>query len=472
MSISHLLNRLEQPMASNGDFVVGKYFNNPLLYVKEILGVNNVEPWQIELMTDIGKAVDDPELPRRFAVRSGHGVGKTALMSWLNKWFMTTRPDPQIVVTANTEQQLTTKTWRELAKWNQKAIDGDYFEHTATKFFMKSAPKTWFASAIPWSEKNSEAFAGTHEEHLMYQFDEASAIADIIFDVSEGAMTTPGCFWLVFGNPTRNTGRFSECWGKYRHRWKTYEVDSRNVSIADQKKISEWVEDEGEDSDFVRVRVRGLPPRSSMFEFIGQEDVENCIEYTAEGYEEFPKILGIDIARFGDDRNVIAMKQGRKIEILKTWTGLDGMQSASRIIETIQELNPELTFIDGGGVGGPVFDRVKQIIGDSVIEINFGSKATNDKKWFNKRTEMWGDLRDAMRAGLDLPDITDLKNDLLAPLYKFSPKEQIMLERKQDIKKRGLASTDYADAVALLFAESVVHKDYGFKMEPVTEWSM
>lgn len=421
----------------------------------EVLGVQKIEPWQAALLEDVKAACINPDLPRRFAVRSGHGIGKTCFMAWINKWFNSTRPDPQTVVTANTESQLSTKTWRELAKWNNLAKDGHWFEHTATKFFLKSAPKTWFASAIPWSERNSEAFAGTHEEHVLYIFDEASGIPDIIWEVSEGAMTTKGAFWFAFGNPTRNTGRFTECWGKYRHRWKTYEVDSRNVSIADQAQIQKWIDDEGEDSDFVRVRVKGQPPRTSMFEFISPEDVDKGILYQSQGHEAFPKIFGVDVARYGDDRNVIFQRQGRKSKIIKVWSGLDGMQSASHIIDAIQADSPQVTFVDDGGVGGPILDRVRAIVGESVIGINFGAAAANNVKWFNKRAEMWGEMRDALRAGLSIPDHKELRADLLGPLYMFSPKEQIKLERKEDMKKRGLASPDFADALALTYAQKV-----------------
>lgn len=443
----------------DGELLVRNYKDNPEGYVKDILKVRVIEKWQSKLLGDVAKACKDRTLSRRFAVRSGHGVGKTAVMAWLNKWFMSTRPDPQIVVTANTESQLSTKTWRELSIWNDKALDGAFFDHTATKFAMKGAEKTWFASAIPWTEHRSEAFAGTHAKSVMYQFDEASAIVPIIWEVSEGAMTTEDCWWFVFGNPTMNTGKFAECWGKYRHRWNLYEVDSREVSIADQDQIKRWIEDEGEDSDFVRVRVRGLPPRSSMLEFIGVEDYERCIKFKAEGYSSFPIILGIDVARFGDDKNVIYKRQGRKSEYIDSWSGVDGMQSASRIIKKIMEINPDVTFIDEGGVGGPILDRVRAIIGASVIGVNFGAKADDDLKWFNKRAEMWGDLRESMRQGLEIEDNSNLRSDLLGPLYFFSPKEQIKLERKEDMKKRGLASPDFADALALTFAQKVVKRE-------------
>jgi len=139
---------------------------------------------------------------------------KTALVAWLIYWFISTRPHPQIVVTSNTKSQLETKTWRELAKWHKLAINSHWFEWTATKFYYKQHPETWFAAAIPWSKERSEAFAGTHEQHVLVIFDEASLVDDSIWETTEGAMTQPGAFWCVFGNPTRNTGRFSECFKK------------------------------------------------------------------------------------------------------------------------------------------------------------------------------------------------------------------------------------------------------------------
>ena len=452
---------------------VKRYQHNPKLYVQEVLGVEKLEPWQEELLNDIEAACKDPSLPHWFAVRSGHGIGKTAFMAWIDHWFMATRPNPQIITTANTENQLNTKTWRELAKWNKTAKNGTWFEWTATRFSMKSAKDTWFSSAIPWSERNSEAFAGAHERYVLRKFDEASAIPDVIWEVSEGAhATSEPSWWFVFGNPTRNTGRFAECWGKYRHRWKTYEVDARTVSIADQEQIKRWIEDEGEDSDFVRVRVRGIPPRSSMFEFIGVEDYESSVKYKAEGYEGFPIVFGIDVARYGDDKNVIFKRQGRKTEIVKSWSGLDGMQSASHIIEEIHKHNPDIVFIDDGGVGGPILDRVRAIVGDKVIGVNFGGSSNDKVKYFNKRAEMWGDMREAMRAGLQIPEHKDLRADLLGPLYLFSPTEQIKLEKKEDMKKRGLASPDFADALALTYAQRVL-KPYtpDFDFEKVAEFA-
>ena len=252
---------------SDAALIAKTYFNDPVGYVRTILRADPDE-WQADVLRDIATN-------QRVAVASGHGIGKTAEIAWIIHWFISTRPDPQIVVTANTKNQLDSKTWRELAKWNKQALNADIFEHSATKFFLKDSPDTWFASAIPWTEHNSEAFAGTHEEHVLVLFDEASNIAQPIWDVVEGAMTTTGAKWVAFGNPTRNTGAFRECFGKFRHRWVCRQIDSRTAKMVDSKQVQQWIDDYGEDSDFVRVRVRGEFPRAGSNQFISGEDVDN-----------------------------------------------------------------------------------------------------------------------------------------------------------------------------------------------------
>ena len=443
-------NRSKKAANDDGVFVAKTYYNDPVNFVKQILKVNKIEPWQEEVLK---AAVTE----KRIAVASGHGVGKTALTSWLILWFLSTRPDPQADVTANTKSQLDTKTWRELALWKSRAMNGNWFDLTATKMALLSAPDTWFCSALAWSEHRSEAFAGTHAKHVLRIFDEASGIASTIWDVSEGAMTTEGARWLVFGNPTRNTGKFSECWGKQKHRWKTFQVDSREVSITDKNQIQEWIDDYGDDSDFVRVRVKGQFPRAGGNQFISAAAVDACSHYQAQGYDSSAIVFGVDVARFGDDQNVLCVRQGRYIYPLYKWRGLDTMQTASKIIEYYEIYKPDMVFIDGGGVGGGVVDRVKQLMPKhKVSEVNFGSSPHDNSKYFNKRAEMWGDMRDAIVAGVQLPDDMELSYELTSVEYGFSNKQQIQLEKKDDMKKRGLSSPDCSDALALTFAERVI----------------
>ncbi len=455
-----------QEVEGDGAYIARTYYKNALGYVRDVLGVKEIEPWQRDVLNDCSAGVP------RIAVGSGHGIGKTALTAWVVHWFNATRPNPQGIVTANTKNQLDSKTSRELAKWNEKALNGNWFGKTTTRFFLKDAPETWFTSFIPWTEHNSEAFAGTHEAHVIIVFDEASAIADIIWDVCEGAMTQEGALWLCFGNPTRNTGRFRECFGKFRHRWKTYCVDSREVSITNKVQIAQWIEDYGEDSDFVRVRVRGQFPRAGSNQFISLEDVEASQKYKAEGFEPLAKVFGVDVARFGDDQNVVCIRQGRKVWDLIKWRGVDTMQTAAKVVELIQEHNPDMVFVDGVGVGGGVVDRLVQLVGRSKIcEVNAGSTADSPHVYFNKRAEMWARMKDALKAGMEIPKDSELADDLVAPEYGFDPKLRIQLEKKDDMKKRGLSSPDCADSLSLTYAQNVLknrpkpRSDYAYQGE-------
>ena len=165
------------------------------------------DTWQMAVLEEMRVHIQTSTVAFRKAVASGHGVGKSALTSWIILWFLATHPHPQAVVTANTGTQLNTKTWRELAKWLQLSLYAETFAWTATKCYHRQHPATWFVAAVPWRADRPEAFAGTHEKHVLVIKDEASAIDDIIWENVEGAMTTPSAFWLAFANPTRNSGR-------------------------------------------------------------------------------------------------------------------------------------------------------------------------------------------------------------------------------------------------------------------------
>lgn len=429
------------------------------------------DEWQTEVLQDIQDNIQSAADVIREAVTSGHGVGKTALVAWLIHWFISCRADPAIVVTANTKQQLNNKTWRELAKWQKLAINGHWFEWTATQYKLRASPETWFATAVPWSKEKSEAFAGTHEKNVLMIFDEASGIPDIIWEVAEGAMTTPGSIWLVFGNPTRPTGRFRDCWGKFRKRWKQYQVDARKSRHANRSLIKEWIEDHGIDSDFVRVRVLGLFPKQGPKQFISAEVVEAAIRREIDPKNISrgqPRLMGVDVAREGDDECVIILRQGRKM-MKEIWRAneRDSMKFAGYIAEKINDWSPDTVFIDGVGLGGPVFDRLVQLGFDNVVEVHSGDKPLDEKLYFNLRGEMWGRLREWMGTA-DIPEDHKLREDLLGPEYYFDEKMRLRLEKKEDMKARGLPSPDTADALALTFAHAVpvLRQNEGVNLEP------
>lgn len=421
------------------------------------------DTWQKEQLESIRERIQaDPSgYVIRDATASGHGIGKSTETSWLILWAMSTRPHLSGVVTANTNNQLSTKTWRELALWHKRAINSHWFVWSATSFKHREHPETWAVHAIPNTEHKSEAFAGLHADHVLLLFDEASAIPDKIFEVAEGAMTTPRAMWFVFGNMTRNTGAFRECFDSQKHRWRTRQIDSRTCKKTNKVELEEWVKSYGEDSDFVRVRVRGLPPRAGDMQFIGSDTVDMAMmrELELEVYYGMPVVIGVDVARYGEDKTVIAVRAGRKLLELRKFRELDTMQVSGEVIKAILDYKPRLaaTFVDGVGLGAGVVDRLRMLNHD-VIEVNAGTKPTDDQSYFNKRVEMWDRMRRWL-GGADIPRDSDLRSSLIGIQYGFSAArgtgEVMMLEKKRDMKLRGLSSPDEGDALAMTFAEEL-----------------
>ena len=292
---------------------VGRFRFDPLGYVSfafpwgqagtSLAGESGPEPWQHDVLEKLGKGLMSPDEAVRVAVASGHGVGKSALVAWIILWALSTLPDTRGVVTANTEGQLRTKTWPELAKWLALCANKQWFNYTATSLHSSQPghDKTWRVDAITWSESNTEAIAGLHNKgkRVFALFDEASAIPEGVWETVEGALTDAGTdlIWAVFGNPTRTTGRFRECFagGRFAHRWNPQQIDSRSVSMTNKSQIATWVKDYGEDSDFVRVRVRGVFPRAGTLQFIDSERIADAIARTLEPDPTAPVIMGVDI---------------------------------------------------------------------------------------------------------------------------------------------------------------------------------
>lgn len=447
---------------------IGKYYNDPLGFVKyvycwgegELKDSIGPDLWQsvlLQKITDELKSRESDnalETALRIAVSSGHGVGKSGLVSWLVWWFLSTRPMCQIVVTANTQGQLSTKTWREANKWMRLAINRHHYVWTATKIYHTLYPEVWFASAIPWAKDNSEAFAGTHAKDVLIVFDEASAIDEAIWTVVEGALTTKGAMFFAFGNPTQTKGNFFDCFNSMSHRWTTYRVDSRNAKMANQAQILEWIADYGEDSDFVKVRIKGEFPRQSSSQFISTELVMDSWKRPIQqkDYASHPVIIGVDVARYGDDKSIIIKRQGNWVDPPLKFSGIDTMELASRVVEAFRKAgNNGVVCVDGIGVGAGVVDRLKRL-GINVIDCQSAENAYDQKTYRNRRGEYWGRMRDWLQAGGRIPNDEDLKKQLASVEYGFNNKLQIQLQTKEDMRKHGNASPDVADALAYSFA--------------------
>lgn len=433
----------------------------------ELDGAVGPEPWQVKLLTQLGEGVITTEDAVRLARTSGHGIGKSACVSWIILWAVSTFEDTKGVVTANTENQLKTKTWVELAKWYRLFIGRDLFKMTATALFSSDPEheRTWRIDMVPWSERNTEAFAGLHNQgkRILIIFDEASAIPDVIWETTEGALTDRNTqiIWCVFGNPTRNKGRFRECFGggRFAHRWRADAIDSREVSITDKKQIQKWIDDYGEDHDFVRVRVRGIFPRVDTESFISFDLASSAVERDIEP-QGGPIVLGVDVGRFGDDPSVIVARRGRQVISIELLQGNDTMLVAGKVANVFLGLGASLCMVDSGGVGGGVVDRLRQLR-IPVMEVDFGSKADginpdDGARYANKRAEIWGALRTWLKGGsipkLVTGDKITLVDELTGPGFGLNSREEILLESKKDMRRRGVPSPNVADALACTFA--------------------
>jgi len=408
----------------------------------------------------------------RMATSSGRGIGKSALVSWLVIWMLSTRIGSTTIVSANSEAQLRSVTWAEITKWLSMALHSHWFEVSATRLMpakwltelverdLKLGTRYWGVEGRLWSAENPDAYAGVHNfAGVMLVFDEASGIDDAIWSVAAGFFTenTPNRFWLAFSNPRRNSGYFYECFNGKRDFWRNKTVDARSVEGTDKQVYQQIIDEYGADSAQAHVEVYGLFPNASDDQFIPVRLVDDAMARTPHKDQSAPIVIGVDPARFGADSTVIAVRQGRDVIAIKRFKGDDTMETVGRVIDAIEEYNPALVVIDEGGLGAGVVDRLKEQR-YKVRGVNFGNKSRNPMMWGNLRAQIWGEMREWLKTG-SIPKERNLKSDLIGPLMKPDSKGSIYLESKKDMKARGLASPDAADAIAVTFAFPVAHRE-------------
>jgi len=434
--------------------------------------------WQKEVLIDLrdhikanGGKIDFDTF--RMATSSGRGIGKSALVSWLVIWMLSTRIGSTTIVSANSEAQLRSVTWAEITKWLSMSLNSHWFEISATRVApakwltelverdLKMGTRYWGVEGRLWSAENPDAYAGVHNfAGVMLVFDEASGIDDAIWGVAAGFFTenTPNRFWLAFSNPRRNTGYFYECFNGKRDFWRNKTVDARSVEGTDKSVYQQIIDEYGPDSYQANVEVYGQFPNAGDDQFISPSIVDEAMRRPRYGDKSAPIVIGVDPARFGSDSTVIAIRQGRDIVEIRRHRGDDTMETVGRVIEAIDEYKPALVVIDEGGLGAGVVDRLREQR-YKIRGVNFANKAKNGMMYGNKRAEMWGDMREWLKTA-SIPSDKYLKSDLIGPMMKPDSKGAIFLESKKDMKARGLASPDAADAIAVTFAFPVGRREY------------
>ena len=461
---------------------VGSVAEDPLAFVlgafpwgepgTDLAEIDGPDEWQRQFLIELGDQIKarafngkDPVNPIRKAVSSGHGVGKSSVAAWMVCFIMSTRPKSHGTITANNYTQMQTKTWASVRKWMKMCITSHWFKVTMETVTHVDHPEDWFCGLQSSKEENSEAFAGQHAAggSSFYIFDEDSGIGNAVHTVAEGGLTDGEPFEFLFGNCTQNSGHFYDaCFGRMRSRWNPTIVDSRKSRFTNKEQIKEWAEDYGEDSDFFRVRVLGLPPSASDAQFIDQNRVLDAQKRSVVVLPDEPLVAGADLAWGGGDDNVVRFRRGLDarsippIRIKGEFTRDPGVLT-NRLADVLtRDYNGHqvsMLFLDSAGIAGPIASRLRQLGHKNVQEVNFGSDSPNNQRRY-MRDHMWAEMKDWLLAGA-IDKHPELEADLTGPGLRPDNKQRIWLESKETMKKRGVDSPDDGDALALTFAAEV-----------------
>lgn len=458
---------------------VKQFYDDPLAYCLwawdwgegELKGMS-LDYWQQQLLFDLGEEITKrnfdgvfPVDALRFSTSSGHGVGKSAVVAMLVNFLMSTRPFCKGVVTASTASQLETKTWAEVCKWNRRSKTGHWFDttnsKTSMKIYNKEHPDSWRCDGITCKEENSESFAGLHAANStpFYIFDESAGVPDKIFEVAEGGLTDGEPWLLMFGNMTKTSGGFYTSQHGMKHRYNVRQIDAREARMPNKSQIEEWIEDYGMDSNFVRVRVLGLPPKAGDMQFIGADMVIAAQKRAAASQPSDPLILGVDVAWGGSDDSILYPRKGYDFRTMRyrRLRTADTTQLVAAIAEFHNEVGFDMIFIDetGGGIG--VFHQCRAL-GLPVTGINFGAGApvdgNSEVKCANMRSFMYSNLKKILPYAA-IPDEFEIEQQLTAAEYDQNKQGALILEPKELIRKRIGGSPDIADAMALTVATPV-----------------
>lgn len=440
--------------------------------------------WQVRVLREMASHIREQKKNKlnkldlstfRKAVASGRGIGKSALISWIILWMLSTRIGSTVIVSANSEPQLKSVTWGELAKWHAMAINKHWFDISATKLVpadwygqlierdLKKGLKYYYAEGKLWSEENPDAYAGVHsQDGMMVIFDEGSGIPQPIWDVAQGYFTDPivDRYWMAFSNPRRNEGAFFECFHAKRNFWNTEQIDARTVEYVDPKIYEAIIDEHGIDSRQAKVEVYGEFPTSGEDQFISPIVVHDAMTRELNDDPGAPLVMGVDVARFGDDQSVICFRRGRDARSIPwvKFKGVDTVELTNAVCRFADKYNPEAIFVDGGGVGGGVVDQLKALR-YKVIEVQAGSSADDKNKYQNKRVEMWDRAREWLSIGC-VPNDNQLVKDACGIRYRYTiTGNQMQLERKDEMKKRGMSSPDVFEALCQTFAKQVARTD-------------
>lgn len=430
----------------------------PALFAKEALGA---EP--TEQQWEASRAIVDR---RRVSIRSGHGTGKSAFMAWAVLWFECCYFPCKVPCTAPTAHQLNDVLWAEIAKWHRKLKEripplAELFAWSSERFYLIESPNESFAVARTARPENPEALQGFHSENILFLIDEASGVPEVVFQVAEGALSTEGAFVLMAANPTREDGYFHASHHKMRERWAALHWDGEESPMVSKQYIDDMRKKYGVDSPIYQVRVKGNFATAADG-VIPLSLCEAAIERDVSALLTAPIVWGLDVARFGDDSTALAKRKGNvQLEPTREWFGKDTMQTVGLIKREYDQADdkPDAINVDVIGIGAGVVDRGLEI-GLPMVGVNVAESASADDRYNRLRDELWFEGREWLeRRDCKLADDDALIGELTTAKYAVLSNGKIKVESKDEMKRRGIASPNRADAWLLTFAHVPGNRD-------------
>lgn len=424
--------------------------------------------WQKEALEKLGGTEMRPR--RRLAMRSCTGAGKSTVLAWAAWHRLTCFADkgehPKgAALSGGGRDQLRDNLFSEILKWGERSeFLKNSFNRTAERVSAKGFEETWFLSARSYAkdadtEAIGRSMSGLHSKFPFILLDEIGDMPTTVGQKAEQIFTGGVVDGLIAGagNPTSLDGFLYQIATQLLNLWEMITVtadpdDPKRTSRVDIEHARQQIETYGRDNNWVKSTILGLFPSASLNSLLGPDDVEAAMKrhLTEDEYNFSQKRIGVDIARFGDDRTILFPRQGlaafKPVEMRSART----QEITAKLIQMKTDFGSELELIDGtGGFGSGTVDMMVQA-GHSPMEIHFAGKA-RDSRYLNCRSEMWFEMAAWVKRGGALPKIPALVKELTAPTYYFQ-NGKFQLEPKDQIKARLGYSPDYGDALALTFA--------------------
>lgn len=433
-----------------------RWRDDPSIFVREVFGCIP-DPWQDEVLRSF------PET-KRIAMKASKGPGKSTVLSWLAWNFLLTRPHPKVAATSISGDNLRDGLWTEMAKWREKSeLLKNTFVWQKERIFAKDHPETWWMASRQWSKSADpnalgNTLAGLHADYILFLLDESGGLPDAIMASAEAALSSCKEGHIIqAGNPTHLEGPLFRACTTERALWKVIEItsdpdDPNRSPRVDPKWAREQIEKYGRENPWVLVNVFGKFPPSSFNALIGTDEVQASIKrrYREVDFNAHPRILGIDVARYGDDSCVIFPRQGLMAFTPLQHRNINGTEGAEITARKWNEWEADACFIDNtGGFGSSWIDNLQRL-GKDPIGIHF-SQESSASQYYNKRTEMAFNCIEWIKRGGCIPDLPELVKALTSTTYTFKG-EKLLIEPKDAIKDRIGFSPDHMDALILTFA--------------------